>query len=450
MKYVVVLSDGMAGLPLENLGGKTTLEAARTPNMDSLTSTAQIGMANMVPKGMKPGSDTANLAVMGYDPRLCYSGRSPLEALSIGVPMKDTDVSFRCNLVTLSEEEPNYRDKHILDHSAGEITTAQADELIKTVSEEFKDYPLQLKFYTGTGYRHLAIMENGVAVELAAPHDNLGRVVKAYLPVVTQKNALAEKNAGDNDEEAKLIEAATALQDIMQKSYNILSKHPINIERVKKGQRPANSLWFWGAGTRPKLQSFFEKTGKKGAMISAVDLLKGIAVGTGLTPIKVEGANAGLHTNYEGKANAALNALLNDGYDFAYIHIEAPDEMGHQGLAKEKIKAIENVDEKVLGTLLKGLRESGEAFRVLVMPDHPTPIAVRTHTPDAVPYLLYDSTVSASSFVCENRILADDKQESSTNGHLKFCEKTAVDIAAKGGHFIEDGYALMDELLKEQ
>ena len=365
MKYVVVLGDGMADEPIEALGGKTPLEYANTPNLDELSKLSEIGMVHTIPDGMKPGSDTANLAVLGYDPRKYYSGRSPLEALSIGVPMKDTDIALRCNVVTLSEEEP-FEEKIIIDHSSSEISTRDCGILLKAVADELQDETYQ--FYVGTSYRHCLIWNHGKVLELTQPHDVLGQTIGQYLP---------------RDEK---------LRAMMKRSYEILVNHPINIERKKQGLNPANCCWFWGAGTRPKLSSFKEKTGKRGMMVSAVDLLKGIAVGAGMGVALVEGATGGLHTNYEGKAMAAVKAVTEQGYDFAYIHVEAPDEMGHQGSVERKVQAIESLDGKVIGTVVEQMRKRGEDFRLLVLPDHPTPIRVRTHTSDSVPYLLYDST----------------------------------------------------------
>ena len=401
MKYLVVLSDGMAGKPLGSLGKKTTLEAAYVPEMDRLAAVSEVGMASMVPEGMAPGSDTANLAVMGYDPKVYYTGRSPLEALSIGVDMKKTDVSYRCNLVTLSEEDCAYEDRQIIDHSSDEISTEEAAVLIEALKEGLgrKGY----LFYAGTSYRHLLVQENGTETELVPPHDILTRRIGEYLP-------------GD-----------PILRDMMRESYGILKNHPVNEERRKKGLHPANSAWFWGAGKKPALDSFEERTGKRGIMISAVDLLKGIAVGAGMNCASVKGANGGLHTNYRGKAQAAVQALAYDGYDFAYIHIEAPDEMGHQGNAADKIAAIENIDEKVLKTVICGLEEAGEEYRLLLLPDHPTPVAERTHTGEAVPYLLYDNT-------------AEEK------GPKTFSEKTA----AESGNVWADGYKLMSHFLQEE
>lgn len=401
MKYIVVLSDGMAGRPLEELNGMTTLEASNTPEMDRLAKLSEVGLVSMVPEGMAPGSDTANLAVMGYDPKVYYTGRSPLEALSIGVDMEETDVSFRCNIVTLSEEDCPYEERTIIDHSSDEISTEDAAVLVEALKEglEREGY----EFYVGTSYRHLLIWKDGKVVELTPPHDILTKKIGEYLP----KDPI--------------------LREMMEKSYDILENHPLNVKRREKGLHPANSAWFWGAGKKTALDSFEEKTGKRGVMISAVDLLKGIAVGAGMDTILVEGANGGLHTNYVGKAKEAVYALICDGYDFAYIHVEAPDEMGHQGSIDNKIKAIENIDEKVLGTVIREMEESGEEYRLLLLPDHPTPIEARTHTKEAVPYLLYDSTRE----VC---------------GPQVYNEKTA----AQTENLWPEGYKLMGHLLQEE
>lgn len=368
MKYVVVLGDGMADWPIEALGGETPLSAAKTPAMDALAKRSEIGTVATIPEGMAPGSDTANLSVLGYDPRKYYTGRSPLEALSIGVEMKDTDVVYRCNLVTLSEEDAPYEAQTILDHSSDEISTEDADILLKAVCAELGEDAY--RFYTGTSYRHCMVWDKGKVLELTPPHDILTRKIGGYLP------------------------EDSALRRMQEKSYEILKEHPLNLKRKEKGLHPANSFWFWGAGTRPALTSFEETYHKKGVMISAVDLLKGIAVGTGMDRVLVEGANGGLNTNYEGKAKAAVDALVNKGYDFAYIHVEAPDEMGHQGSLEKKILSIEYLDQRVIRLVKEGLDASGEPYRMLILPDHPTPLKVRTHVAEPVPYLLYDSTVS--------------------------------------------------------
>lgn len=366
MKYVVVLGDGMADRPIEELGNKTPLEYAETPMLDELSKKSEVGMVHTIPEGMKPGSDTANLSVIGYDPKEYYTGRSPLEALSIGVDMLDTDIAIRCNIVTVSYDDKPYEEKTIIDHSSSEISTEDAAVLLDAVRKELEND--EFKYYVGTSYRHLTIWDKGEVVELTPPHDILGRTIGEYLPTEPK------------------------LRDMMKKSYDILANHPINKERMAKGLNPANSIWFWGAGTKPILTSFEEKNNKKGAMISAVDLLKGIAVGAGMKNIIVEGADGTLETNYEGKAQAAVDALTGEGFDFAYVHVEAPDEMGHQGSVERKIKAIQYLDQRVIKPVYEGLKASGEDFRMLVLPDHPTPICVRTHTSEPVPYMLYDST----------------------------------------------------------
>lgn len=367
MKYIVVLGDGMADEPIAEIGGKTPLMHANTPMMDELAGKSVVGLSATIPEGMSPGSDTANLAVLGYNPKKYYTGRSPLEALSIGVPMKDTDIALRCNIVTVSEEDVPYGERTIIDHSSSEISTEDAAVLLEAVKKELQDDIYS--YYVGTSYRHLLIWDKGQVVPLTPPHDILGKTIGEYLP-----------------KEDKL-------REMMEKSYDILNNHPLNVERAKKGLHKANSIWFWGAGTRPALDSFEEKTGKRGVMISAVDLLKGIAIGAGMKVIEVPGADGTLHTNYVGKAQAAVDALTKDGYDFAYVHVEAPDEMGHQGSLPNKLEAIESLDAKVVRTVVEGMKAAGEEFRLLVMPDHPTPIRCRTHTSDPVPFLLYDSTM---------------------------------------------------------
>ena len=365
MKYVVVLGDGMADQPISELGDQTPLAFAKTPMMDILAKKSEIGMVHTVPDGMSPGSDTANLSVLGYDPKKYYSGRSPLEALSIGVPMKATDVALRCNLVTISEENVSYEEQRIIDHSSSEISTEDAAILLDAVKEALKKDGYD--FYLGTSYRHCLVIDQGTVMPLTPPHDVLGQTIGQYLP---------------KDE---------VLREMMEKSYEVLKNHPLNVARKEAGLNPANSCWFWGAGTKPALSSFENKTGKSGAMISAVDLLKGIAVGSSMKVITVEGANGGLHTNYQGKAAAAVDVLTKDGYDFVYVHVEAPDEMGHQGSISRKVEAIEHLDQEVIRPIYEGLSAAGEDFAMLVLPDHPTPICIRTHTGDSVPYMLYNS-----------------------------------------------------------
>lgn len=400
MKYIIVLGDGMADYPIEELGGKTPLAYAKTPTMDRLSKYSQLGMAQTIPEGMSPGSDTANLAVIGYNPKQYYTGRSPLEALSIGVPMKDTDIALRCNVVTLTDEEPLYENKTILDHSAGEISNEEASILIDAVREVLEDE--EFAFYAGTSYRHLTIWNQGQVLPLTPPHDILGKEIKDYLP------------------------ANEKLKEMMEKSYHILNNHIINIEREEQGLHKANSIWVWGAGTKPALDSFEGKFHKKGVMISAVDLLKGIAVGADMKVIEVKGADGTLHTNYEGKAQAAADALLKDNYDFAYIHVEAPDEMGHQANVENKVLSIEYLDERVIKPLVEQMDESKEPYRLLVLPDHPTPITLRTHTSEAVPYMLYSSEEK------EKKDWVYNEEE-----------------AKQSGNYIKEGYTLIEKLFEK-
>lgn len=414
MKYVIILGDGMADRPIPELDNKTPLEYAKTPTMDALAKKGELGLVHTIPEGMKPGSDTANLSVLGYNPKQYYSGRSPLEALSIGVPMKDTDIALRCNLVTLSEEEDCYEKRHMIDHSSDEISTQDAAVLLDAVRDAFENEEFQ--FYVGTSYRHCLIWNQGKVVELSQPHDILTQCVEQYLP----------------DTEV--------LCQMMKKSYDILVNHPINVARKEKGLKPANSCWFWGAGTKPALSSFEEKTGKKGAMISAVDLLKGIAVGASMQVIEVEGANGGLHTNYEGKAKAAIDALTKEGNDFVYVHLEGPDEMGHQGSVERKVQAIEWLDERIVKPIADGLVEAGEDFRMLILPDHPTPICIRTHSSEPVPYILYDSRAISTRKLNDMDIMDAQCMPS----ELSYCEKDA----GWTGVYVEKGHMLIEKLFK--
>ena len=390
-KYVVVLGDGMADEPIEVLGGKTPLEYADTPALDRLSRLSEIGLVHTIPEGMKPGSDTANLSVLGYDPKRYYSGRSPLEALSIGVPMKDTDIAIRCNIVTISDDDVPFEDKTIIDHSADEISTEDCAVLLRAVQEKLQDETY--RFYPGTSYRHCLIWDKGQVVELTPPHDVLGQKIGEYLPKDVH------------------------LRRMMESSYRILKDHPLNMERKKKGLHPANCCWFWGAGTKPQLSSFEEMTGKAGAMISAVDLLKGIAIGASMKVITVDGANGGLDTNYEGKAKAAVEALTKGGCDFVYVHLEAPDEMGHQGSVERKVQAIENLDARIIRPITEMLRAAGEEFRMVILPDHPTPISIRTHSADNVPYLLYDSTIEQKHNWKYNEAEAEATGRTIAEGH---------------------------------
>lgn len=366
MKYVVILGDGMADYPIEKLNGKTPLDVAQKPFIDELCKISNIGLIKTVPDGMKPGSDVANLSVLGYNPKEVYTGRSPLEAGSIGIDLLDTDIATRANLVTVSEE-PNYVDKTMIDYSAGEISTEEAKVLIDYLAEKLNDD--KYKLYSGISYRHCFVTANGkLAGDLTPPHDITGKPVKGQLPT---------------------SEVGKVYLDFMERSYELLKDHPINIKRVKDGKNPANSLWFWGEGTKPKLQNFEEKFGVKGGIISAVDLLKGIAKLSGMQSIEVEGATGNYDTNFIGKAKACVEALKK-GLDYVYIHMEAPDECGHHGDLERKIYSIEQID-KVVKYVYTELTLSGEDFKILICPDHPTPIKLMTHVSDPVPFLLYSS-----------------------------------------------------------
>lgn len=402
MKYIVVLGDGMADYAVDEFGGKTILEAANKPNMDYMASHGELGLVKTVADGMKPGSDVANLSVMGYDTKTSYSGRSPLEAASMGVELKDTDVTFRTNLVTLSDEE-NYEDKTMLDYSAGEISTAEAHELIESVNKEL--HTDVINFYPGISYRHLLVWDHGSTnVTLTPPHDISGRKITDYLP------------KGDNSE--KLLE-------MMKESVEILEKHPINLKRIAEGKKPATSIWPWGEGTKPALEDFYKKFGKKASVISAVDLIKGIAVLAGMNSIDVEGANGNHDTNYKGKADAAFDALTKDGSDFVYIHLEGPDECGHRGEADNKKYAVEMIDEKIIGYLKKRLEDAGIEYKMMILPDHPTPIKLKTHVSDPIPFIIYDPS---------NETVHD----------RRYTEKEAGET----GLYIEKGYELMSRFLK--
>ncbi len=369
MKYVVVLYDGMADYPVEALGGKTPMQKANKPIFDSLAKRGEVGLVRTIGEGLKPGSEIGNLTVMGYDPRKYFTGRSPLEAISIGVKMADDDISLRCNLVTLSDEE-NYDDKTMVDYSAGDISSEEAAKIIKTVQQNFGGG--EFDFYSGVSYRHCLIFHKGTTDlgTMTPPHDISGRVVGPYIS--TSPNA-------------------QKLTSLMRKSYDLLKDHPVNIERIKQGKRPANSIWLWGEGTKPTLPPFSELYGVKGTVISAVDLLKGIGIAAGMQTPQVEGATGYIDTNFEGKANAAVDALKKD-CDFAYIHIEAPDECGHRYEPENKVKAIEYIDSRVLPIVIKGLEEIGEDYKIMILPDHPTPLSTRTHASDPVPYMIYQKS----------------------------------------------------------
>lgn len=397
--------DGMADEIIEVLGGKTPLDYAKTPTIDQMAMQSEIGRVKTIPMGCAKGSDTANLCVLGYNPQKYYFGRSPLEALSMGVSLKETDVTFRTNVVTLSEEEP-YESKRILDHSADEITTEEARELIQAIQTHLGD---EIKtFYPGISYRHLLVWDQGRReVKLTPPHDILEQCIAKYKP------------SGAHSDE---------IWELMKKSYDILKDHPINIARKARGLKPANSIWIWGEGIKPKLPLFEEKYHVQGAVISAVDLIKGIGIGAGMASIDVEGATGNVHTNYEGKAKAAIKWLIEENKDFVYVHLEGPDECGHRNELENKVKAIELIDEKIIAPIKKALEENGNEYKILVLPDHPTPLRLRTHTDDPVPYMLFDST---------KKQIADRERHYTEN------------YAVVHGELLVEGYTLMDYFLKE-
>ncbi|MBQ7043296.1 MAG: cofactor-independent phosphoglycerate mutase [Clostridia bacterium] len=376
MKYAVILYDGMADYPVPVFDGKTPMMMANKPNFDRLAQKGEVGLVRTVAEGLKPGSDVANLSVMGYDPMKYYTGRSPLEAVSIGVKMADDDIALRCNLVTLSDEE-NYEDKTMIDYSAGDISSADAAEIIKTVQESFGDD--EFAFYNGVSYRH-CLIHHGGTVELGnmtPPHDISDRVVGPYLSTAPT----AEK-----------------LIALMKKSYDLLKDHPVNKRRIAEGKRPANSIWLWGEGKKPMLPLFTDLYGIKGSVISAVDLLKGIGIAAGMNTPEVEGATGYIDTNFEGKAKVAVEELKN-GADLVYVHIEAPDECGHRNEPENKVRAIELIDEKVLPIVIGGLEEIGEDYKIMILPDHPTPIVTKTHASDPVPYMIYKKSAEKDSGV---------------------------------------------------
>lgn len=401
MKYLVMLCDGMADEPNEALGNSTPMEKANKPCMNSLAAKAEVGIVKTVAEGLKPGSDVANLSVLGYEPAVYYSGRSPLEAASIGIDLNDTDVTLRCNLVTLSDDE-DYENKTILDYCADDISSEEAKILIEYIQEKLGNDVF--RFYPGVSYRHCLVWSNGNPHPgvLTPPHDITGKVITDYIPKG---------------------EAVDELYDLMKKSYDLLKDHPVNQARIARGKRPANSIWLWGEGTKPLLDNFSEKFGIKGSMISAVDLLKGIAICAGMNSVDVDGATGYLDTNFDGKCKAAIEEFKN-GADLVYVHVEAPDECGHRGEIENKVKAIEMIDEHILGPVVEFLKGYDD-FAVLVCPDHPTPLSIRTHTSTPVPYLIYDS---------KNEI---------NSGVKVFCEKEARET----GNYIEKGFTMMNYFL---
>lgn len=396
MKYVVILGDGMADAPSDKLHGKTPLEVAKKPNIDKICKMGEIGMVKTVPDGFAPGSDVANLSVMGYDPNKFYTGRSPLEAVSMGIDVLPTDTTFRTNIVTLSDEE-NYEDKTMVDYSSGEISTEEARILVKAVDDALGTD--DFNFFGGISYRHLLLWHTDIEqVKLTPPHDISGKKIKDYLP------------------------DSPIMLELMKKSQDILKDHPVNKSRIEKGLNPANSIWMWGQGKKAALIPFAEKYGINGAVISAVDLVKGIALCAEMENIDVEGATGNVDSNFEGKAAAAIEALKKN--DFVYIHMEAPDESGHHFDKDAKILSIELIDEKVVGPVYDALVKSGEDFAFLIMPDHPTPIDIGTHTADPVPYVIYRSNAPAN------------------------CGLTYTEENGKKGNYVAEGHTLMEMFIK--
>ena len=403
MKYMVLLCDGMADTPNPALGGKTPMMCADKPNIDALAANAVVGKCRTVADGLKPGSDVANLSVLGYDPTVSYTGRSPLEAASIGIDLKDTDVTLRCNLVTLSDE-PEYENRRMVDYCAGDISTEEAREIIKTVEQKLGNDIY--RFYAGVSYRHCLVVSNGTTDlgDMTPPHDISGRVIGEYL---------------------SKSENAKPLLDLMKRSCEILKNHPINLARRAKGLHEANAIWLWGEGTRPVVENFEKKNGVRGCIVSAVDLLKGIAKCAGMEAPQVDGATGYIDTNFAGKAAAGIEAFKN-GCDLVYLHFEAPDECGHRGEAKNKVKAIELIDSLALAPMLEYLRGCGDDYRILVMPDHPTPLETKTHSREPVPFLIYDSRRNEKGVSC-------------------FTEQSAADT----GIYIEHGPDIMNMLLEK-
>jgi 2,3-bisphosphoglycerate-independent phosphoglycerate mutase len=401
MKYIVMIGDGMADRPLKELNGKTPLQSASTPNMDRLARAGIIGKIRTIPAGFHPGSDIANLNILGYNPQEFYSGRAPLEAASIGISMKEDDVAYRCNLVTLKYNKD--KTKAVMDdYSSGHISTDEAKELVLEINRTVGSQ--EIRFYPGVSYRHIMLWSTGeTKIECTPPHDITGKEISDYLPV------------GNGED---------ILRDLMLKSAGILENHPVNKERMKRGDKPANSIWFWGQGKKLSLPTFKQKYLLNGALVSAVDLMRGIGVSAGLEILDVPGITGYLDTNYEGKAEGALKAL--ERVDIAYIHVEAPDEAGHSGKYQDKIRAIEDFDARVVGNVIKGIVAFDE-YRILILPDHATPIDVKTHTDEPVPFLIYDSR---------------GKRE---NVHASFDESILErdDILV-----FEEGYKLMDYFIR--
>lgn len=374
MRYAVILCDGMADYKIKEIDDKTPMMVAKKSNMNELAKDAVQGLATTLYDDLPQGSDVANLSVLGYDSHNCYSGRSPIEALGLDIPLVDIDTIFRLNLVTISHEDCAFEERTVLDHSGGKITTEEAFILMDAIREEFSTE--EISFFNGVSYRHIMIWKNiDYDYTMTPPHDILGKKINDYMPQGTYKDKVAE---------------------MMKRSYDVLMKHPLNVERMQKGLEPANCIWLWGEGTKPALDNFYEKYGLTGSVITAVPLIQGIAKGIGLKVIEVEGATGEYHTNYKGKGEAAAKAIT-DGDKFLFVHIEAPDECGHDGDLELKIKSIEHIDEEIVPRVKKALDETGEDYKILIMPDHATPIAIRTHTTDPIPFMIYDSRKTANN-----------------------------------------------------
>ena len=403
MKYLVLIPDGMADEKVESLGNLTPMEKANKPYMDMLASKAFVGTVSNVPEGMVPESDTANMAIMSFDPKVYSKGRSPLEALSMGLVMDDEDTAIRCNIITLSEEQDNYEDRILLDNTADEISTEEADELVKAVNEKLANEYRRL--YTGMSYKHCFMWKTDKdRYNFARPHDIINQRIGDFLPRVS-------------DGGAEFLE-------VMKASYDVLNNHPVNEARRKRGLKPGNALWFWSPGKKPQLPCFKDKWGLNASVISATDLIKGIAICAGMNSIDVEGVTANVHTNYTGKANAAIDAFKN-GADYVYVHVEAPDECGHRAEIENKVLSIELIDEKILKPVYEYFKNCGEDFKIMVLPDHPTPLRIRTHTITPVPFFIYSS-----------------------NNEVEGVDTWNEFSAQQTGNYIRDGYKLMDVLVK--
>ncbi len=387
MKYLVLIPDGMADEPIPALGNLTPMQKANKPMMDRLAAESLVGTVSNVPAGMVPESDTANMAILSFDPKVYSKGRSPLEAVSMGIVMQPNETAYRCNVVTLTEEQDNYASRIILDHSADEITTPEADKLIHALDDKLGNETR--KFYTGVSYRHCLIWKNGNdTYPFMRPHDILGKCIGEFLPK-------------ESDGGAEFLK-------LMHDSYEILKNHPVNLERKSRGLKPANSAWLWSPGKKPQLPSFHEKWGLNATVISAVDLIKGIGICAGMKSVDVDGATGNVHTNYSGKAKAAIKAF-DGGADYVYVHVEAPDECGHRAEIENKVLSIEQIDEKILAPLYQYLSESGEDFKIMVLPDHPTPVRLRTHTIEPVPFMIYSSKEKKDGVFSFHEFSARDK-----------------------------------------